>query len=150
MTGLKAEEKDVSAISGRVRALAYGKDHPYGEFTTIETVNNVKLEDIKKFYKEYFVPANAYLVVVGDVNFDEVKKLTEKHFTSWTKAIPPSYPFANPKDVYNTQINFVDMPNAVQSEIAVQNIVNLKMKDDDYLPALFANQILGGGGEGSF
>ena len=56
----------MSAISGRVqRALAYGKDHPYGEFTTIETVNNVKLDDIKAFYRDYFVPANAYLVVVA-------------------------------------------------------------------------------------
>ncbi|PIB38070.1 M16 family metallopeptidase [Maribacter sp. 4G9] len=148
ITALKAEEKDVSAISGRVqRALAYGKDHPYGEFTTIETVNNVKLEDVKTFYRDYFVPANAYLVVVGDVNFDEVKELTEKYFTSWTKAVPPSFTYSKPKDVYNTQISFVDMPNAVQSEITVQNIVNLKMKDPDYLPALIANQILGGGGE---
>lgn len=40
------------------------------------------------------------------------------------------------------------MPNTVQSDIAVQNIVTLKMKDDDYIPALVANQILGGGGEG--
>ncbi len=148
ITALKTEEKDVSAISGRVqRALAYGKDHPYGEFTTIETVNNVKLDDVKAFYRDYFVPANAYLVVVGDVNFEEVKELTEKYFTSWTKAVPPSYAYSKPKDVFNTQINFVDMPNAVQSEIAVQNIVNLKMKDDDYLAALIANQILGGGGE---
>lgn len=149
ITGLKAEEKDVSAIAGRVqRALAYGKDHPYGEFTTEETVNNVKLTDVLQFYRKYFVPANAYLVVIGDVTFDQVKKLTEENFTSWTKAVPPSLSFSQPNDAQYTQINFVDMPNAVQSEIAVQNLVELKMKDDDYLPALVANQILGGGGEG--
>lgn len=149
ITGLKAEEKDVSAIAGRVqRALAYGKNHPYGEFTTIETVNNVRLSDVEGFYRDYFVPANAYLVVIGDVDFDTVKELTEKYFTSWTKAVPPTFSYSKPKNVYNTQINFVDMPNAVQSEIAVQNIVTLKMNDEDYLPALIANQILGGGGEG--
>ena len=42
ITGLKSQEKDVSAIAGRAgAALAYGKNHPYGEFTTEETVNNV-------------------------------------------------------------------------------------------------------------
>ncbi|WP_396636563.1 M16 family metallopeptidase [Maribacter sp. R77961] len=149
ITGLKSQEKDVSAIAGRVqRALAYGKDHPYGEFTTEETVNNVKLTDVLQFYRKYFVPANAYLVVIGDVTFDQVKELTEEHFTPWTKAVPPSFSFSQPNDAQYRQINFVDMPNAVQSEIAVQNLVELKMKNDDYLPALVANQILGGGGEG--
>ncbi len=149
ITGLKSQEKDVSAIAGRVqRALAYGKDHPYGEFTTEETVNNVKLTDVLQFYRKYFVPANAYLVVIGDVTFDQVKELAEEHFTPWTKAVPPSFSFSQPNDAQYRQINFVDMPNAVQSEIAVQNLVELKMKNDDYLPALVANQILGGGGEG--
>jgi predicted Zn-dependent peptidase len=149
ITSLKSQEKNVSAIAGRIqRALAYGKDHPYGEFTTEETVNKVTLADVKAFYRDYFVPANAYLIVIGDIEFEQVKKITEDYFTSWTKAVPPSFTYSNPKNVPNTQINFVDMPNAVQSDIAVQNIVNLKMKDDDYIPALVANQILGGGADG--
>ncbi len=149
LTGLKGEEKDVKAIAGRVQsALAYGKKHPYGEFTTEETVNNVTLADVKQFYANYFVPANAYLVIIGDVKFDEAKALVEEHFTLWTKAVPPSLEFSNPSDVQYTQISFVDVPNAVQSEISVQNLVNLKMKDPDYLSALMANEILGGGGEG--
>ena len=148
ITGLKTEEKDVSAIAGRVqRALAYGTAHPYGEFTTEETVNNVSLLDVNRFYENYFVPANAYLVVIGDVDFEEVKELVTEAFTPWTKASPPSLSFSKPMDAQYTQINFVDVPNAVQSEIAVQNLVDLKMKDADYLPAIVANQILGGGGE---
>ncbi|MEP2237507.1 MAG: pitrilysin family protein [Maribacter sp.] len=148
ITELKSEEKVVSSISSRVqRALAYGKNHPYGEFTTEETVNNVTLSDVEEFYREYFVPANAYLIVIGDVNLEEVKSLTEKYFTSWTKAVPPSFSYSQPKNVPNTQINFVDMPNAVQSEITVQNIVNLKMSDDDFIAALLANQIFGGGSD---
>jgi len=149
ITGLKSQEKDVSAISSRVQsALAYGLDHPYGEFTTEETVNNVSLADVDKFYRNYFVPANAYIIIIGDVDFKETKKLVNKNFTSWIKATPPSFAFSKPKDVQYTQISFVDVPNAVQSEITVQNLVDLKMKDADYLPALVANQILGGGGEG--
>ena len=148
ITGLKNQEKDVSSIARRVEnALAYGKKHPYGEFTTEETVNNVTLADIKKFYSNYFVPANTYLVIIGDIKFDDVKKLVKKNFTPWTKAIAPSFQFSNPANVQYTQINFVDMPNAVQSEITVENLVDLKMSAPDYLPALIANKILGGGGE---
>ncbi|UJH66136.1 pitrilysin family protein [Allomuricauda sp. SCSIO 65647] len=148
ITGLKTQEKDVSAVAGRVEsALAYGKNHPKGEFITEETVNNVTLADVQQFYRNYFVPANAYLVIIGDVKFDEVKDLVTEHFTPWTKAVPPSIAYSEPKQAQYTQINFVDMPNAVQSEISVQNLVDLKMKDDDYLHALLANRILGGGAQ---
>jgi zinc protease len=149
VTALKTQEKDVAAIASRVqRVLSYGKDHPYGEFTTEASINNVTLADTKRFYRDYFVPANAYLIVIGDVEFKEVQKIAEEYFTPWTKAVPTSFSFSTPSDVQYTQINFVDMPNAVQSEISVQNLVHLKMSDADYLSALVANQILGGGGEG--
>ena len=148
ITGLKTEENDVSAIARRVQnALAYGKNHPRGEYETEETVNNVTLLDVENFYRDYFVPANAYLVVIGDIEFDQVKELVTKNFTPWTKAVPPSLSYSDPKDAQYTQINFVDMPNAVQSEISVQNLVDLKMKDEDYLDALIANRILGGGAQ---
>ena len=149
LTGLKTQEKDVSAISGRVQlALGYGKNNPNGEFLTEETVNSVTLADVQQFYRKNFVPANAYLVVIGDVQFEEAKELITQAFTPWTKATPPSLSYTKPQDAQYTQINFVDVPNAVQSEVSVQNLVELKMKDEDYLPALIANQILGGGGEG--
>lgn len=40
------------------------------------------------------------------------------------------------------------MSNAVQSEIAIINTVDLNMNDKDYYAVLLANQILGGGGTG--
>ncbi len=149
ITSLKSSENDVKAVANRVKgALAYGKNHPYGEFATIETVNNIQLEDVSRFYRAHFVPANAYLVIVGDVAFEKVKALVEEYFTPWTKAAPPSFSYSKPTGLQYTQVNFVDMPNAVQSEISVQNLVDLKMKDKDYLAALLANRILGGGAQG--
>jgi predicted Zn-dependent peptidase len=149
LTGIKSEENDVASIANKAQtALAYGKNHPYGEFSTAESINNINLTDVQKFYSNYFVPANAYLIIIGDVNVKEVEKLVKKNFTAWTKATPPSFQFSKPSDVQYTQINFVDVPNAVQSEIAVESLVDLKMSDPDYFPALITNQILGGGGEG--
>lgn len=147
--GLKSQEKSVPAVAGRVGdALLYGKNHPKGEFITEETLNNITLEDVKQNYATYFVPGKAYLVVVGDVQFKDVEKKVKKLFGKWKKASAPEVKFPEPNDVVKTQIDFVDMPNAVQSEIALQNIVNLKYTDKDYFAGLIANQILGGGGEG--
>jgi len=145
--GLKTQEKDVSAVAGRVgSALSYGTNHPYGEFVTEKTVNNVDLENVNAFYQKYFNPNNAYLVIVGDVDFNTIKEQVETHFGKWTKSIEvvTNVPTANPNAQYS-QINFVDMPNAVQSNISLTNNVNLKMSDADYHSVLIANKILGGG-----
>ena len=145
LENLKTQEKSVAAVAGRVQnVLAFGKNHPSGEFLSEETIKNVTLSDVENNYNTYFVPENAYLVIIGDVKFKETKKAVEKLFGSWAKASAPSVKYADPLNVQYSQINFVDMPNAVQSEIALQNTVNLKMTDKDYFATIVANQILGG------
>jgi predicted Zn-dependent peptidase len=145
LENLKTQEKSVAAVAGRVQnVLAFGKDHPSGEFLSEETIKNVTLSDVENNYNTYFVPENAYLVIIGDVKFKETKKAVEKLFSSWAKSSAPSVKYADPLNVQYSQINFVDMPNAVQSEIALQNTVNLKMNDKDYFATIVANQILGG------
>ncbi|MXN92260.1 insulinase family protein [Flavobacterium sp. Sd200] len=149
LENLKAEEKNVPAIAGRVTdVLTFGKNHPSGEFLSEETINNVTLADVQQNYSTYFVPGNAYLVVVGDVKFKDIKKQVSKLFSSWAAGTAPNIGYSDPKNVQYTQVNFIDVPNAVQSEISVVNVVNLKMTDKEYFAALLANQILGGGGEG--
>lgn len=149
LEGIKTQEKSVAAVAGRVEdVLAFGVNHPSGEFLSAESINKVTLKDVVANYKTNFVPGNAYLVVVGDVNTKEVKKMVEKLFSSWTKASAPKITYPDPKNVQQTQIDFVDMPNAVQSEISVVNTINLKITDKQYFAAILANQILGGGGEG--
>ena len=146
---LKSDEKNVSAVARRVEsALAYGTAHPNGEFSSIESIEKVTLEDTKAFYEDFFVPENAYLVLIGDVTLKDAKKLVKSHFRKWKSKSAKLTPFAEASNPTATEINFVDMPNAVQSEIIVQNLVDLKMSDEDYIPALIANQILGGGAEG--
>lgn len=143
--GIKTGENSVSEVASLVQsALVYGTDHPYGEFITTESVENLKLEDAKKFYDTYFMPNNAYLIFIGDVDFKEVKKLVKKHFNDWNPQELPAYTMPTVENVANTEINFVDMPNAVQSDIAVYNTVNLKMGHPDYFPTRLANFIFGG------
>ncbi|MBL7471973.1 insulinase family protein [Robertkochia sediminum] len=140
--------KNVSNIAGRVsRALAYGKKHPRGEFATEESVDRVTLADVRSFYNNSFSPGSAYLIAVGDIEYRDIKKKITNHFSKWAKSSPLDLSYTQPEDAQYRQINFVDMPNAVQSDIRVQNLVNFTLNDEDYFPALLANYILGGGGE---
>lgn len=143
--GIKSSEKSVPAIAGRVSAaLSYGTEHPFGEYETIDKYKGITLDDIKSHYNKFFVPGKAYLVIIGDVKFDHVKNQVTKHFELWKKATAPTISYSDPKNVQFTQINFVDVPHAVQAEVSVANLTNLKMSDPDYFPALIANEIVGG------
>lgn len=145
ITGLKSSEKSAKAISARViNALNYGSDHPAGEFETEESINNITMDDVKRFYSQYISPSRGFLTFVGDIKPEHAKELAEKAFGSWKGT---QINLMNPADVKNpgkTEIDLVDVPNAVQSEITVTNLVRIPMSSPDYFPVLLANNILGG------
>jgi len=147
---LKADKKSLDAIAGRVgSALSYGKNHAYGEFITEETLNNITFEDVLEYHERYFKPNNSYLVVIGDVNYKEIKSMISDKFGAWKKGKSHTDPIpVLTPNVNLTEINFIDLPTATQSSISVTNNVDLKMNDKDYHAALITNNILGGGGEG--
>ena len=147
---LKADKKSLDAIAGRVgSALSYGKNHAYGEFITEETLNNITFEDVLEYHKKYFKPNNSYLVVIGDVDYKEIKSLISEKFGAWKKGKSHTDPIPElTANVNLTEINFIDLPTATQSSISVTNNVDLKMNDEEYHAALITNNILGGGGEG--
>ncbi|HEY3429225.1 MAG TPA: pitrilysin family protein, partial [Cyclobacteriaceae bacterium] len=70
----------------KIRPLAYHV-HPYQWATIgkeISHIENATLDDVKNFFFTHYVPANATLVVAGNVTVDQVKKLSEK----WFEPIP--------------------------------------------------------------
>lgn len=143
--GIKSGENSAAAIAGNVRsALLYGKNHAAGEIITEETVNNVTLEDVNNFYKERFKPSNGYILFSGDISEKQAKSLLKKYFGDWDKGSVETPEYPSFYDVPTTEINFVDVPNAVQTELAVMSVSPLKMTDEDYHAALVTNYILGG------
>ena len=147
LDNIKNSEKDVKSIARSVEdVLTYGKNHPFGEITTKETIGNITLDDVKNNFNTYYKPNNAYLIIVGDINPKETKKLVTKLFSDWKPGVIPASVVAKPTNVSTTEIDFINMPNAVQSEIALISNINLKLGDKEYYAALLANKILGGGG----
>ena len=66
----------------KLRPLAY-KQHPYKWATigkSLDHIENAKIADVKAFFTKHYNPANAIMVVGGDVKLEEVKRLSEKWF----------------------------------------------------------------------
>lgn len=145
LDGIKSIEKDVQTIASRVHSkLRYGANHPFGEFESVESINNVTLKDIKNYYSTYAIPNNAYLTIVGDVKFDDIKPLVEDLFGNWKKGKNLNYSMPQTSNLNDIEISFVDMPNAVQSEIYVGNLMDVSMSNPDFFALKLGNQILGG------
>ncbi len=146
---LKAGEKNVKIISERVvHALAYGKQSPMGEFETEESIKALTLNDVKEAYKKYITPSRSYLTFVGDITPAEAKKLATKAFRNWAGEKLTLPTIANANNPTTTEIDFIDVPTAVQAEIRVGNLVNNPLSNPDYFALTLANAILGGGTNG--
>ena len=146
---LKTADKDVATAASRVQDLiTYGASHPNGEFVSQETLDKSELNDAIDFYNNYASPKNAYLVILGDVNFEEIKESVTKLLSAWESKDVVSKSFPKPINPENTEILFVDMPNGVQAVVSVINTIDFNKKESDYFSALVANRILGGGGAG--
>ncbi|KAF0150312.1 MAG: processing peptidase [Ignavibacteria bacterium] len=149
LSGLAFSKDDPDAIANRVKgALIYGKEHPYGEFETEESIKSITLDQCKQYHETYFRPNIAYLAIVGDIKLAKAKSLAEKYFGKWMRKDVPKNSFANPKAPIVNKISVVDKAGAVQSVINICYPVDLPVGSDDAMKVKIANMILGGSATG--
>jgi zinc protease len=73
----------------------YNAHNFYGDLTDIEAA---KLDEVKQFFDTYYAPNNAVLVIVGDFENADAKKLVEKYFAGIKSAkVPPEPDLSEPK-----------------------------------------------------
>ena len=146
LSGLQAAKDNPDAIADNVvNRLVYGKDHPYGDIETEETVSNVKLEDIKNYFDTWWKPNNAFLVFVGDITPADAKALATQYFGSWKSGAVPKPTYKTPQPPAQTTIALVDRPASVQSVINFAAPVQLKPGAPDLIASTVMNNILGAG-----
>jgi zinc protease len=124
--------------------IAYG-GHPYGNYTTMETMENLTREDVVEFYDTYFKPNNALLVIVGDITPEEARAQTERVFGGWEPGQAPEfldYPEAELGDT--SVIYVVDRPESEQASIQIGNR-GINARNPDRFALTVVNTALGGG-----
>jgi len=84
------ENQPYGTVWDRITRATYPPGHPYSwpVIGSMEDLNAASLDDVKEWFRTYYGPGNAVLVVAGDVRFEEVKAKVEKAFGD----IPPGPP----------------------------------------------------------
>ena len=85
--------------------LLYAEGHPY-RYMTIgrhEDLANAKLEDVKNFFRKWYVPANATLLIAGDIDVPKTKQLVEKWFGTFPKSTKPAQRTVPPTPILATK-----------------------------------------------
>jgi predicted Zn-dependent peptidase len=145
ISNLLQSKDDGEAIAQSVgQVLRYGKEHPYGEIETEETIENITIEKCKEYYNFYFKPNISYLTIVGDITPKEAKFLATQYFGGWKKGNVDKANFETPNKPNETLVDFVNKNGAVQSVINITYPVNLKPGDPDAIKASLANRMFGG------
>jgi predicted Zn-dependent peptidase len=77
-----SENRPMGRLFEEFGAIAY-KAHPYKNPTLgwMSDLENISRPQAQAFFKKYYSPANLTIVIVGDVNPQEIKKLAEKYFS---------------------------------------------------------------------
>ena len=149
ISGIESNKDEPNAISKNVmKKLVYGANHPFGEITTSKTVNNVRIEDVKKFFATYWKPNIAYLVFVGDIDPLVAKQIAEKNFGAWEKGNVPNTVFTKINKPAKSYVAIVDRPASVQSVVSVATTVDLVQGTSSVISSSVMNNILGGGFSG--
>lgn len=78
----RIENNPSARFRERIMETLYPDGHPYGRPTIgyMPEIEQLSREQALSFYKEWYAPNNAILVVAGDVTAEELKPLAEKYF----------------------------------------------------------------------
>jgi predicted Zn-dependent peptidase len=124
----------------------YGATHRYGT-SAIGTETTLKAftpKDLQAFHQAMYLPANATLVVAGDVKADAVIPLLEKQFGSWPSSGKAARaPLPQAAQPTARQIYIVDMPGSEQSQVRI-GWIGVPRSTPDYFTLQVLNTILGG------
>ena len=107
-------------------------------------VQAVTSEMLAEYHRKFYVPGNAVLGIVGDVNTAEMLKLAEKYFGDWPKTPPPAVKLAEVPAPQPKKVVLVDRPGSVQTNIVAGNLA-IERTDPDYFALTVMDHIVGGG-----
>jgi zinc protease len=146
ISAIQAAKNDAKVIADNINsAVIFGNKHPYGEITSEKTFESVTLDKCKEYYKTYFRPNTAYLIIIGDITLKEAQMQANQYFGKWEKGIVPAHSYNFPELNKSPRVVIGNRDGAVQSLIMVSYPLEFKSGNPDAIKADVMNSILGGG-----
>ena len=111
----------------------YPEGHPY-HIPTIgkhEDIENANMDDVKDFFKKWYAPNNASLVICGDFDPEEAKALVEQYFGEIPRGDEVQSLTEASAVLTEEKIVYKEDPLAPQSKVYVAWLTPPMMKDGD-------------------
>jgi zinc protease len=141
---LQGSENDPDQLLDIEVTAAAFKAHPYGHPTIgwLSDLRRMMRDELYAFYRRYYVPNNATLVVVGDVEADEVFRAADVHFGGIEPGtIPPRIYTSEPEQIGERRVTVSREGTTSYLKIAYHAPA---VGDADFVPMLIADAVLTG------
>jgi predicted Zn-dependent peptidase len=142
---IQAEDDPESLIEFAFPRLVYGLQHRYGTLSigTAAAVKGFTVAELRQFHSQNYVPANAGLIVTGDITAANAVARLEPAFGPWKGTSPAAATIPAAPQLTTRQVYLIDKPGAAQSQIRI-GWIGVPRSTPDYYALRVLNTILGG------
>jgi zinc protease len=141
---LQGGENDPEQLLDTEVTAAAFKAHPYGHPTIgwLSDLRRMTRDELYAYYRRYYVPNNATLVVVGDVDADDAFRRAEHHFGGIEpRAVPARIYSSEPEQIGERRVTVEREGTTAYLKIAFHAPA---ANDDDFVPMLIVDAVLTG------
>jgi len=144
---LENEKSSPQFLASRQMDRVLFSSHPYGKHKTVNSLKQISRELLVQLHRENVNPANTYMVIAGDISFNEALELTGKYFDTWQAGSERVVEFPPPEPRKNQEVYLVNRPGSEQSNLLLGDLL-FGRKHSEYEKVLVMNKILGGSASG--
>lgn len=145
-TLLRAMESTDYRADAALNRRLYPPDHPNYQqplSTLIDSIRAITADDLRLFHKTHYGPASMLLVFAGDIRFEQLTAAVENAFSDWSGGSQYPATAPEPKPTVATTER-IPMDDKASISVRQAYFTGLRRTDQDYLPFMVGNYILGG------
>jgi zinc protease len=143
ISGLKEAATQPETIADKAFSKALFGSHPYGFNAEPEQVDQIKRDDVQKFYRIYYGAQGAVIALIGDMSREQAAKIAEMISLDLPNADKPA-PLA--EVAYPTAASEQRIAHPATQAHILLGYPGMKRGDEDFYPLYVGNYVLGGGG----
>ncbi len=142
---VQQRDEPVAVANVAFPAIVFGAAHPYGHPLNGTDAATAALARprVVEFYRTYYRPDAARVLIVGDINLAEARRIVAARFGAWERAPAPAFPTAGAPALAARAVYLIDKPGAAQSVIRIGHVGPPRTTPDWYTLDVL-NTILGG------
>ncbi len=145
IVAVRSSEQSPSTVAEHAYYLSLYGSHPYARRPsgTEESLGKIRLEQVKDFYRRYYVARNAVIAMVGDLDRKAAEQLAEKLSGQLAEGRQADK-LPAPEPLKEAREERIFHPSA-QTHVRM-GAPGMNRSDPDYFPLYVGNHVLGGGG----